>query len=276
MPSTTLTDLAPELLIQVLKSSDTFADVTSLRGTSRKIFMIWKTNLGAIREAVLPRTIDCFEQARELLAAQERVGGERHVVHEHQTAMDRVKWMLKGADTAARALGYFEEKVIHNQNRFEFGVYSPKRIPLTPIESTDFIRAYYRAKTLATLAKGPLPCDMLSSWDMLAFKHMKDVMEWLTMGYSYGDPWPTPGGLMLGEDWPTIYYKIKALRSDMISLPSKPSLDDNTIASSTLYSIQFQPMSTSSNRGAQLADLLPLVREQGFHYCHKYYELSDP
>lgn len=57
MPSKTLTDLAPELLIQILKSSDSFADVTSLSSTSRKMFIIWETNNDVICDTILARTV---------------------------------------------------------------------------------------------------------------------------------------------------------------------------------------------------------------------------
>ena len=176
MAPTILTDLAPELLIQILKSADSFADVTSLSSTSRKMFILWKTNVDAICEAILPRLVDCFEQALEFLAAKEKVEGDKHAFFGHMTAVDRAEWMLRWADTAAKALVYFEENVIqnaHNEHLFR----------MTASDRVDFLRAYYRTATLATLAKGPLPCELLSSWDMLAFRQMMVVMRWL-MAYA--------------------------------------------------------------------------------------------
>lgn len=288
MPSTVLTDLAPELFIQILKSSESFADVTSFSSTSRKMFVIWKTNLDAICEAILPRTIDCFEEAQELLAAQERAEGEKHAVAGYRTALDRAKWMLEGADTAAIARRCFENCVIHcgNQQNFSstWGIYPPKRTVLTPNQCMDFLRAYYRAKTLATLAKGPLPYDMLSSWDMLAFGQMKDAMTWLMMGdldpnLHHCDAYNMSRGVMIGEDWPLIYDKIRALHEDIIDLPFSSNLEVITSASISFYGFlfyDFHQKSTNSNRGARLSDLLPLVRDGGYHYYNNMYELSNP
>ena len=80
MPSRTMTDLAPELLIQILKSSDSFADVTSLSSTSRKMFIVWKMNLEVICKAILARTVPYYAQARELVDAQEKAQGDEHSV----------------------------------------------------------------------------------------------------------------------------------------------------------------------------------------------------
>ena len=80
MPSKRLTDLAPEPIIQILKISDKFADLTSLASSSRKMFIIWKMNIDAICEAVLVCTVQPFAQARALFAAQEKAEGEKHSV----------------------------------------------------------------------------------------------------------------------------------------------------------------------------------------------------
>ena len=108
MPSKTLTDLASQLLIHIFKSSDSFADVTSLSSISRRMFIIWKTNVDVIGDAILPRTVSCFAQARELVEAQEKATGNEHSVLGCQSAVDRAQWMLKGPDTAANAFIYFE------------------------------------------------------------------------------------------------------------------------------------------------------------------------
>lgn len=282
MAPTILTDLAPELLIQILKSADNFADVTSLSSTSRKIFIIWKTNVDAICEAVLPRIVDCFEQALELLAAQKKVEGGKHAFYGHMTAVDRAEWILKWADTAAKALVYFEEDLIGNAHK-------GRLFCMTPSNRVDFLRAYYRAATLATLAKGPLPCEVLSSWDMLAFRQMKVVMRWL-MAYAppserleFGMEYDsnvvthhTPRAEIPGENWPLIWDKANALHYDIRSLHCQS--DDHSDFFAPFYSLlvnNFSQKSTNSERGARLSDLLPLIRERG-HHCNKMYELSNP
>ena len=138
MPSKILSDLAPELIIQILKSADSFADLTSLSSTSRKLFIIWKTNDGAICEVVLARTVPCYEQIQELLTAQERAEGDEHFVFGFHSAVDRAKWILKQVDTAARALVYYEEKV---RAVWAWRGYPVEQAVLSVAAGTDFIRA---------------------------------------------------------------------------------------------------------------------------------------
>ena len=175
MSSKVLTDLPPELLIQILKSSDSFADVTSLSSTSRKSFIIWKTNMNAICETILQRNVPCFAQACELKDAQEKDEGDCHSVFSHQSTSDRVKWLLNGAAIAAQALRYFESTL--------FGLYGKDRPlagnALTLEERTDFIRSFYRAVTLAILLKDSIPGQLMSSWSHLDFEQVRDVIDWI-------------------------------------------------------------------------------------------------
>ena len=164
MPSQILTDLAPELIIQILKSSDSFADLTSISSTSRKMFLIWKMNIDSICEAVLARTVPCYAQARELIEAQEKAEGDEYSVIGYQSAIDRAKWMFKDADIAAYAVDVFQEMIFRKMTR---------------ADQKDFIRAYYRATTLATLGEEPQSCPLLLSWNMLDFEQVNDVMKWL-------------------------------------------------------------------------------------------------
>ena len=228
MAPTILTDLAPELLIQILKLTDSFADVTSLSSISRKMLIIWKTNVDAICAAILPRTVDCFEQALEFLAAQEKVQGDEHALFGHMTAVDRAERMLKWRDTAAKALVYFEEDAIQN-------AHIGPLFRMTPSDRVDFLRAYYGAATLATLAKGPFPCEVLASWDILAFRQVKVVMRWLMtylptrerlgLGVEY-DPnvvtRHTRRADIPGENWPLIWAKANALHHDIKILHCQP------------------------------------------------------
>lgn len=90
MPSITLTDVAPEILIHILKSSDNFADATSLCSISRKMFIVWKTDIDIICNAILARTVPCFAQTRGLIDAQEQAEGGEDLVFGYQSAVDRV------------------------------------------------------------------------------------------------------------------------------------------------------------------------------------------
>lgn len=138
MPSKILTDLAPELIIQILKSSDSFADITVLSSTSRKVFIIWKRSVDTICNAVLKRTVPCFAQACELVDAEKKGGGHEHSILGYQSAVGRVQRMLQGADSAASAVAYLDKC---NSNFWaKKGRLAEKPI-MTPAEKTDLLQA---------------------------------------------------------------------------------------------------------------------------------------
>lgn len=284
MPSKILTDLAPELIIQIFKSSDSFADLTSLSSVSRKLFIIWKTNDNAICEAVLPRAVPCYEQIQELLAARERAERDEHFIFGFQSALDRAKWILKETDTAAKALDCFQKKIC----KLWAGNWFPvEQAVLTPAERTDFIRAFYRSMTLATLREEPLPSRMLSTWNILDFKQVRDVMRFLVLFCSYDQQLDLGvcsdynyshqniADIMSGERWKAVYSSLIYLGLDLDFLTSEPKDDPDMVApyfpSLVRDHYQYQYKST---RGARLADLLPLVREKGARYGGSY-ELSE-
>ena len=182
MSSKLLTDLPAELLTQTLKSSDNFADVTSLSSTSRKLYIIWNTNMDAICETILPRNVPCFAQACELKDAQEKAEGDWHSVFSYQSTSDRVKRLLNGAAIAAVALRYFEKTVLRlcGKSRPLVG------IGLTLKKQTDFIRSFYRSVTLATLLEDSLRGELMSSWSHLDFEQVRDVVHWIGRYAPYG------------------------------------------------------------------------------------------
>ncbi len=242
MPSKILTDLAPELIIQILKSSDSFADLTSLSSTSRKMFIIWKTNIDGICEAILPRTVPYYAQARELIEAQEKAEGDEHSVFGYQSAVDRAKWMFEDADTAAKVLDHFEQWVCGK---------------LSWAEQQDFIRAYYRATTLAILGEEPLSCQLLLSWTTLDFGQVKDVTEWL--GIHCNDLQLRRLNLRVcREVWAKFHRSMVYTRWDLNGVTSW--LEQYTDTGRLFPFILHPPFREyKSNRGPRLADLLPLL-----------------
>ena len=285
MPSKTWTDLAPELLIQILKSSDSFADVTSLSSTSRKMFIIWKTNIDVICDAILPRTVPCYAQARELMEAQEKVAGNEHPLLGCQSAVGRAQWMLKGADKAASAIADFESD-IRLSNWYE-----SERESVTLAERTDFIRAFYRAAKLATLGEDSLPTRLLSSWSMLDLAQVWDVVAWLVdsafinaykHGFDSGLAWQPPDrshpvtvGVEKGESWANTCTSLTELSRDLYEL--KFELGQGSIRevflSPFIVRVRYSD-EQETNRGAPLADLLKLASEKGTRY-NVTYKLSE-
>ena len=286
MPSTSLTDLPPELLIHILKSSDSFADVTSLSSISRKMFIVWKTNIDVISNAILARNVLCFDQARELIDAQEKVEGDEHSVFGYQSPIDRVQWMLKEADIAAKAFVYFESHVRVRITRFSSSAYDQAPVERKKLE-TDFHKAYYRATTLATLGKDSVPLRLLLSWDLLDCEWVKDVNIWVLdfcgavrrpeLGiwceYDYRNA--VPIGITRNESWVEIFDFLSPLTLALYKVTLKPDQEPGN--ERPFYPFMARspyPVETATNRGALLADLLPLVCETDtrFHIGHKLSE----
>lgn len=286
MPSTSLTDLPPELLIHILKSSDNFADVTSLSSISRKMFIVWKTNIDVISNAILARTIPGFAQARELIDAQEKVEGDEHSIFGYQSPIDRVQWMLKEAEIVAKAFVYFESDVRVRITKFSSSAYDQASIERKKLE-TDFYKAYYRATTLATLGKDSIPLRLLLSWDLLDCEWVWDVNIWLLdfcgvlrrqeLGIwregNYRNPIPI--GTTSSERWVEIFGFLRPLTLTLYKVALKPDqeLGNERPFYPFIARIPY-PVESATNRGALLADLLPLVCEKDtrFRVGHKLSE----
>lgn len=277
MPSIILTDLAPELLIHILKSADNFADVTSLSSISRKMFIVWKTNIDVICNAILERTVPCFAQARELVETQEKAEGDEHVVFGYQSAIDRVQWMLKEADTAAKVFVHFQSDAYVIFSAYDRALVKQKTLRI------DFIKAYYRATTLATLGTDSIPLRLLLSWDALDCERVWDVNTWLLDFYGpsllkelgvwmeWNDRNPIPTGKTNSESLAEISKFLKALILALDKVAAKPG---SRMLFSGLIGCGHYPAESATNRGAHLADLLPLLCENDAPFCigHKLSE----
>ena len=265
MPFETLPDMAPELLIQILKSLDSFADVTSLSSTCRKMFVIWKRNDHAICHAILARTVSCFAQAQEFSDAQEKAEGDKQPDSGHWPPVERAHRMLKWADTITKACSYFEIEV--------FGLWALSECPaerktLTLAEKMDFIRAYYRSTTFATLGKDSISDDLMSSWDMMELGQLKDVTRFVLyhcnhdrqqelgvcFKVDHSKPWPI--GLTSNISWMYLDAFIQLMETVLYRHTSKAEQGSKTSTRhfpSILrgrYPEEYRP-----NGGARLADV---------------------
>lgn len=283
MPPKTLTDLAPELLIQIFKLSKNFTVATSLSRTSHKLFTVWQLNLEVICQAILPRTVRFYAQARELIDAQERVKGAERSVHGYQFSIDQAQRMWKGAETAADAFDYFQDCFLDSQP------WGPEdnREMLTRAEERDFRKAYYRATTLATLGEESLPSRMLSSWNRLELNQVRDVMDWVVVFHDEDDigqeigVWfghcssPVPVGVTRGEVWERISGYLKNLNCDLEEFTSKPDRAPGRGLPLFYYTVRHRYQEKcESYKSTRLADLLPLVRQKGPRY-NTGYRLSE-
>ena len=249
------------------------------------MFIIWKTNIDVICDAILPRTVPCYAQARELMEAQEKVAGNEHPVLGCQSAVDRAQWMLKGANTAASAFADFKSDICLSN------WYESERESVTLAERTDFIRAFYRGAKLATLGEDSLPTRLLSSWSTLDLAQVRDVMAWLVdsafnnayeYGFDSGLAWQPPDrshpftvGVEKGESWANTCTSLTGLFRDLYELTSEPDQGSTSevFHFPSIVRVRY-PDEHETNRGAPLADLLKLASEKGTRYNFTY-KLSE-
>ena len=70
MADISLLSLPTELLVNIFKSVDNVGDAAALSRTSRYLHEIYHYNLSSICDAVLPRTIEAYDQAAQLVEAR--------------------------------------------------------------------------------------------------------------------------------------------------------------------------------------------------------------
>lgn len=275
--------MAPELLIQILKSLDSFADVTSLSSTCRKTFVIWKRNDHAICDAILAHTVPCFAQAQEFIDAQEKAEGDKQPDFGHWSPVERAQRMLKWADTAAKACSYFEIEVF---NYWALTECPAERKTLTLAERTDFIRAYYRATTFATLlGKDSISDDLMSSWDMVEFGQLREVITFVVHCCEYtrrqelstcfevdhSKPWPV--GLISNISWMSLANNTDMMIRVLYRHTSEAERGSKTGTRHFPFIIRRRcPEEYTPNRGARLADVYKGMTErerQLFSPCFK-------
>ena len=168
MSSTSFTTLAPELVIQVFKSTNDFRTVSSLSGTSSRFYKIWRSNIPAISNAVLPGAVEFYDRAQELLNAQEEAArieretqgpsNPSHTPDASEAAIQRTTQYLLDSKTVLVGLQRFQED----------------ECALSVEGESCFKRAYYRAASLAT-ATWELSAAFLKSWDILDVMQVSDV-----------------------------------------------------------------------------------------------------
>ena len=153
-------------------------------------------------------------------------------------------------------------------------------------EERDFIKAYYRATALATLGEESLSSRMLSFWNRLELKQVREVIDWVmgahgcnvTLGIGvtfkyYSSPMPV--GETRGEVWEEISGCLKELNRDLDGFTSKPDRAPGRGPLLFSYTVRHRYQEQCrSYRDTRLADLLPLVRQKGPRY-NIGYRLSD-
>ncbi len=87
-----LSELPPEMSINIFEGLDSFRDIAALASTSRKFHDIWRSNSSAIWKAVRPCAIPCLKDAEELLKVERypvvtACGNPRQVMDDYEKAL---------------------------------------------------------------------------------------------------------------------------------------------------------------------------------------------
>ena len=224
-----------------------------------------------------------------LLAFQEEAESDEHSVLGYQPAAERHKRILKVADTATKALVYFEKTVrkLWAANRFPV-----EQAVLTSAERTDFIRAFHRAMILATPMEKMSRTQLPSWWTLLDLRQVTDVMKWLGLYcdggqqrdlgvcFDYQYSHQEIAGLISGERWTLCiealnhheweYKQVQSVVNELywefVQHLSVPDQDTDTMAPyfPSLIRNHYQDQYRSM-RGASLSDLVATVRERSAH-----------
>ena len=176
---TSLSNLAPELLIQTFKSAEDFSTVTSLSGTCRHFRDIWKTNTSSICDAVLHRVSLCPKQAIELLNTRQKLlhrcdpccSMRQHRLT-HNAAILGIANILYYQKSGLRDLPQFE--------RFEQCQRAIREMPWgNSLMGPDrFLRACYRALIINIYPVKRLPREFLRSLSITDMRQMQQVLYW--------------------------------------------------------------------------------------------------
>ena len=194
--STSFADLPSELVIQIFSRIDSFSTAWALGKTSHRLELIFILNSKAILRDVAFRS----PQALQLASAQELATlRQQPPTHHPSTAQNCSHRMLSAANSALRALSYYETCVIDyfKQNGHEH----LSHYKLTPAEKIAFLRAYYRIMALVTSGQPNIPFKSLARLDMLEYLQMREVSMLLTPSRMWQDE------IDLGIKFPQIYSR---------------------------------------------------------------------
>ena len=262
MPTATLSGLPPELILDIFEAADSFATALNLSRTCHRIHGIWEANV----DAILPFVVESFPQAQEFAHAQEGVYSYLQTPLSSQAQITMTQRISMNANLASRNLQHYEARVI--QESTERGV---TRGPLTSNERADFLRAFYRAMTLAAWGKRGISHSFLELLDMLEYMQLREVMDflsiWFNKRFNDSKSWIMvlqPRDLAAALSRASLDLTLFHL--DLMQLPvdhgdfrrwSKVPFDYFTVADG-------YQANAGSARGARLADLLPRLARNNF------------
>ena len=203
-----LLGLPTELIAHVFKSVDNIRFAAALGQTSRHLHSVWRHNLPSICDRVLPREIECYDQAYQLLEARAQsdtvIGDSSLSIEENaDAAVLRVRVLFTIAENAYKALEWFDVELTCTIFMTPEESEQPPRTctcdPTDPdyqgwptlkgVGRSRFMQGYYRVLSMIDLAgeKATRAYQFLASMHLLDFFRMLEVMDWMFFEYSGAD-----------------------------------------------------------------------------------------
>ncbi|KAL8738396.1 MAG: hypothetical protein Q9181_000818 [Wetmoreana brouardii] len=182
MASLLFTNLPPEIILRIFQYAEDFATVNALVRTSSIFHCVWLMNANSIAIAVLPRTIECYDEARGLAEAQE------HVEALHSTYSGRgkshreevivlVKRYLRNSDLIT---GFYESNVLPNAAYLKDNSVEHAKPPL--LERKRFLRTLYCLKILAAVRETlDASCWVLPPIKKSDLVDISDMARWIRL-----------------------------------------------------------------------------------------------
>ncbi|KAL9597787.1 MAG: hypothetical protein Q9219_004914 [cf. Caloplaca sp. 3 TL-2023] len=151
MPFLRLTDLPPEVILRIFQHAENLATVNSLVRTSSIFHCIWLMNANSIALAVLPRSINCYREAQELVEVQEwaetfkpSFGGRRQSHREIVIVLIR-----RYFENAQLINSFYERNILPLLGNTDSRDGKSSSQPL--LERQRFLATLYHLKTLAVM-----------------------------------------------------------------------------------------------------------------------------
>ncbi len=296
-----LSDSPNEIILPVFQSFDKINNATTFSQTSPRFNKIWKSNLGSICDAILSRTIECYDEvynlrktvftiygklspiwsplvASSLSINEDADAAELAVVHAQIDEANVSIAILKAEDLRAEAAvadGYLKvfrislssvEWRLQDQYGYD-GTYSSykEQFTLSPASRTHFLKGYLRARRMMYLAANDRTkmLTALAALRLLDFFRMLEIIEWMI-----DNSWLYVGPGHMTEDARHItecYRTLVYLEIDLARVTAIKRPIDKFGARSPSFPLFINQDSirdqTDRAAGINLADVLPLVPE---------------
>lgn len=171
-----LSNIPPEVILQIFRYADDFSTANALLRTSSVFHCIWLLNANAIAVSILPRAVRYYAEARVLVHAYEQEaklsqvydGGPRS---HREAIIVHVRRFLSASDLL---FNFYENSILPNL-KLPGGTSS-----YMPLDRDRALPALYRLKTLAISCHNPqIESPALESITKPELIDMCEVISWL-------------------------------------------------------------------------------------------------